>query len=202
MNIAKIAYADFFNATIVTPDMIVDLARGLGLSDEYIAKMQAQKLAKSSGGKGGKSSGAADCPDAKLRTIVLQKLQQPNDLVTDFAHGNTFEFEFACLPDDQPEPDINAAGANKQRKARSTGRKQGLTGAYRVAKRGLKCTVESDPAKFALWQFVWECKSFEEYFAKAPAKAVTRTNRIITATSEMLWAVKCGWIVPVGNEAE
>lgn len=204
MQVRKIAYNDFFNATVVTPEMVAQLAAGLGLSPEYIAKMQAQSLAKGSGGKGGKSSGAADCPDAKLRTIVLKKLQEPNDIVTGFAQGCEFEFEFngASFPDETPEPDINAAGANKQRKARTnTGKVAGAQkGAYRVVKQGLKCTVEQDPEKFALWQHVWNSGTFEQYYAKAPAKAITRTGRIITAASEMAWAIKSGWVVPVSNE--
>jgi hypothetical protein len=203
MQIRTVAYNDFFNATIVLPEMVVQLAAGLGCTPEYIAKLQAQKLAKASGGKGGRSNGAGDLPDGKLRTVVLQKLQQPNDIVSGFAQGCSFEYEFhgEMFPDEKPAPDINAAGQNnrKQRAPRGNGAAQ--QGAYKVVNRnGLKCTAESDPEKFALWQFIFNCNTFEQYYAQAPKKAVTRTNRIITAASEMGWAIKCGWIVPVSNE--
>jgi len=203
MQIRTVAYSDFFNTAIVTPEMVVELALSLGLSDAYVEKMRKQPLAKASGGKGGRGNGAADCPDAKLRTAILKKLQEPNDIVTGFANGASFEFEFHCFPDEQPDPDISSAGANNARKARAP--RQGGTGgaqkgAYKVAKKGLKCTEEQDPEKFKLWQFVWNCHSFEEYYAKAPAKAITRTGRIITAASEMGWAIKSGWVVPVAAE--
>lgn len=203
MQIRKIAYADFFNATVVTPEMVRQLAAGLGMSQDAIEKLANQKLSKASGGKGGRTNGAADCPDAKLRTVVLNKLQNTNDLVSNFSHGVSFEYEFhgEAFPDETPEPDINAAGANKQRARKATGTKAtGVSavqkGAYTVAKQGLKCTAEQDPEKFALWQHVWNSKTFEEYYANAPKKAVTRTGRIITAASEMAWAIKSGWVVP------
>lgn len=205
MKVVTVKYADFQNATVVTPEMVVQIAKALGMTDEGIAKLQKQTLAKASGGKGGRSSGAADLPDGKLRTVVNTKLSNKNDYVEGWGQGSSFDFEFhgPNFADEQPEPDINAAGANKQRKARATGARTGgaQKGEYKVAKRGLKCTMEQDPEKFKLWQYVWESKSFEEYYAKAPAKAITRTGRIITAASEMAWALKSGWVVPTSNEA-
>lgn len=206
MKVITVKYADFFNATVVTTEMVEQIAAALGMTAEAIAKLKAQKLAKASGGKGGRSNGTADLPDGKLRTVVSTKLANQNDYVTGWGQGAEFEFEFngPNFAEEQPEPDINAAGANKQRKARSTGqRTNGVQkGAYRVVKQGLKCTAEQDPEKFKLWQFVWQCGTFEEYYAKAPAKAITRTGRIITAASEMAWAIKSGWVVPVSNTAE
>lgn len=207
MQIRKVAYSDFFNASVVTPAMVQQLALGLGMSQAAIDKLAKQQLAKASGGRGGRTNGAGDCPDAKLRTVVLNKLQHENDLVSNFTHGVVFEYEFngPDFPDETPEPDINAAGQNNARKQRAP--KQGgngavQQGAYRVVKtNGLKCTAESDPEKFALWQILFSCNTFEEYYAKAPKKAVTRTQRIITAASEMGWALKSGWVVPVSNEA-
>lgn len=202
MQIRKIAYADFFNATVVTPEMVVELAAALGMTEAAIRKLQAQSLAKASGGRGGKSSGTADLPDGKLRTTVLNKLSNGNDICAGFTHGNSFEWEFKHLPDVAPEPDINAAGQNTARKQRAaTSKGSPLTGAYVVVRKdGLRCTQESDPEKYALWQYVFGCSTFEEYFAKAPKKAVTRTQRIITASSEMLWALKQGWVKPVAAE--
>lgn len=206
MQIRKIANKDFFNATVVTADMVIELAKGLGLSEAYIAKTLTQKLAKASQARGAKSTAVGDLPDGKLRTVILQKLQQPNDLVTGFASPeDSFEFEFHCFPDEVAEPDINAAGANKRsaapRKANTVGSVV-QKGNYIVVKRGLKCDASTDPEKFNLWQHVWTCASFEEYYANAPKKAVTRTGRIITAASEMAWAIKSGWIKPFAAEAE
>lgn len=207
MQIRNVAYNDFFHANVVLPEMVVQLAKGLGLSEEYITKMQAQDLKKASGNGRRGSNGAGDCPDAKLRTIVLKKLQEPNDIVTGFAAGASFEYEFhgAMFPDEKPAPDINAAGQNTRKQRASAGKVGNVqqTGAYRVVNsKGLKCTPESDPEKYALWQHVWNSGTFEQYYANAPKKAVTRTGRIITAASEMAWAIKSGWIVPVSNEQQ
>lgn len=199
MQIRTVAYADFFHADVITPTMVTELASGLGLSKEYISKMQAQDLKKPSGSGRARTNGASNCPDAKLRTIVLKKLQEPNDIVSGFAAGASFEYEFQCFEDEKPAPDINSAGANNTRKPRANAPKSGSVqqqGAYTVLKRGLKCTVEQDPEKFNMWQHVWNSKTFEEYYANAPKKAVTRTGRIITAASEMAWAIKSGWVVP------
>jgi hypothetical protein len=205
MQIHKIVCKNFFDATIVLPEMVVQLAAGLGLSPEYIAKVQAQKLNGASKSRGHKGVGTDQLPDAKLRTIVLQKLQQANDLVSAFsAPDDAFEYEFtgAMFPDPQPEPDINAAGQNKRQRNAAPANRSGVqVGAYTVAKRGLKCTAEQDPEKFALWQFIWDSGTFEQYYAKAPKKAVTRTGRIITAASEMAWAIKSGWVVPSSKQA-
>lgn len=204
MQVRKITVKEFFNAAVVTPEMVVQLALGLGCSQVYVDKLLSQKLNGASKSRGHKGVGIDQLPDAKLRTIVLQKLQQPNDLVSEFSqpdHAFEYEFHGASFPDETPEPDINAAGANKrQRNAAAPNRAGVQQGRYKVAKRGLKCTVEQDPEKFALWQHVWNCTSFEEYYAKAPKKAVTRTGRIITAASEMAWAIKSGWVVPTGKE--
>lgn len=203
MQIRKITYADFFNATVVTTEMVAELAKALGLTDAAVQKLLTQKLAKASGNGRAKSSGVGDLPDGKLRTVVLNKLQSANDIVTEFSHGNSFEWEFTCLPDVAPEPDINAAGQNTAKRQRTGGARPNgkLQGGYIVVRKdGLRCTQESDPEKFALWQHVWNCNTFEQYFKEAPAKAVTRTGRIITASSEMLWAIKCGWVKPVGAE--
>lgn len=209
MQIRKIAYADFFNAQVVTTTMVEQVAKALGMTEEAIAKLKAQKLAKASGNGRRGSNGTADLPDAKLRTVVGTKLANKNDLVDGWQQGSVFEMEFHGpeFPDEQPEPDINSAGANNARKQRASakpGTVGGIVqkGAYVVVNcKGLKCTAESDPEKFALWQHVWNSKTFEEYYANAPKKAVTRTNRIITAASEMAWALKSGWVKPVEQAA-
>ena len=202
MKTVNVKYADFFNNNIVTVQMVRELAaKALGMSQEAIEKLASQQLRKPSGNGRKGSNGASDVPEAKLRTVVLQKLQQPNDYVENFSHGNSFDFEFECLADEQPEPDINAAGQNNAKRQRASKQGAGLSGPYVVVRKdGLRCTQESDPEKYAMWQHVWNSKTFEEYFANAPKKAVTRTQRIITASSEMLWAVKQGWVKPVAQQ--
>lgn len=201
MQIRKVTVGQFFDPKVVLPSMVVQLAKGLGLTDEYIAKMLNGKLAKGAKGNGGRSNGSGDLPDSKLRTIVLQKLQHANDLVSAFtAPTDSFEYEFTGpeFPDEQAEPDINSAGQNTRQRA-SAPRAGKQQGAYVVVKRGLKCTMEQDPEKFKLWQFVWNCKTFEEFYQQAPKKAITKTGRIITAASEMAWAIKSGWVKPVAG---
>lgn len=208
MQVIKVTSAAFLTET-VTCEMVCQLAKALGLSQDYIDTMLAQSLKGASKGNGrsgkGGSNGVGNLSCAKLRTVVMKKLSEPNDLVTDFASPNgSFEFEFTgeSFPDAPVQPDINAAGKNKKGTgARPAAPRTNLSGAYVVVKRGLKCTAEQDPEKAALWQFVWESGTFEQYFAKAPKKAVTKTGRIITAASEMAWAIKSGWVKPVAASA-
>lgn len=158
----------------------------LGYSQEAADKLAEQTLSKPS-----KDLAKLDCQ--KLRTVIVQKLEQSQDYGDTFKTGE-LALEYACLAD----LDMGNAGKNSRRSG--AGRKSplgDLKGAYTVAKRGVKCTVESDPSKFSLWEIIWNSASFEEVFAKADKKYVTCTGRIITPSSELRWAVKCGWIVPV-----
>lgn len=165
--------------------------RYLGMSEEAVTKTATATLAKA-------SKTMANVSYAKLRTVIATKLGNHPDYNDTFNSGE-LQLEFDCLPD----LDIGKAGANKRtRKTTSTGeaatkRATGATprtGAYKVAKRS--GSMEADPGKWEIWQHVWACSSFEEYFAKSPAKGVTKTGRVITAASEMGWAIKSGWIVP------
>lgn len=169
--------------------------RYLGMSDEAIAKTADATLAKA-------SKTMANVSYAKLRTVIATKLGNHPDYNDTFNEGK-LELEFDCLPD----LDIGKAGANRRtRKASAadktdTKRATGATprtGAYKVAKRA--GNAEADAGKWEIWQHVWSCSSFEEYFAKAPAKGVTKTGRVITAASEMSWAIKSGWVVPEAAE--
>ena len=172
--------------------MLTEVAmRYLGMSDEAVAKTATATLAKA-------SKTMASVSYAKLRTVIATKLGNHPDYNDTFNSGE-LQLEFECLPD----LDIGKAGANKRtRKTTSTGeattkRATGATprtGAYKVAKRS--GSMEADAGKWEIWQHVWSCSSFEEYFAKSPTKGVTKTGRVITAASEMGWAIKSGWIVP------
>ena len=189
---------DFIFSQACTEAMLFEIATHKdfgGLSQVAADKLAKQHLSKPSGGKGGKSNGVGDLPLAKLRTVLVNKLQNNPDIAQVFKEGN-LQFEMQHLQ----EETMASAGANKQRATRQPSSK--LTGDYVVAKKGLKCTAETDPGKWAIWQHVWECNNFEQYFAKAPKKGVTRTGRVITASSEMLWAVKSGWVVPKDNSAQ
>lgn len=164
--------------------------RYLGMSEEAIAKTAAATLAKP-------SKTMANVSYAKLRTVIATKLGNHPDYNDTFNSGE-LQLEFDCLPD----LDIGKAGANKRSRKTTTdktGAKRATggtprTGAYKVVKRA--GVAEADAGKWEIWQHVWSCSSFEEYFEKAPAKGVTKTGRVITAASEMSWAIKAGWIVP------
>jgi hypothetical protein len=172
----------------------------VGYSQDAVEKLAKQQLSKASGGKGGKSAGIGDLPYGKLRTCIVNKLENNPDIADAFKAGQ-MEFEFMHLPD----LDMGTAGANKAKRqsngprATGAGGKGNLTGAYTVGpkKCGLKATPDTDAGKHSIWQHVFTCSSFEEFFSKAPAKAVTKTGRVITAYSEINWAIKSGWIAPV-----
>lgn len=195
MQIIKINHTNLMSE-VVTCDMVVEIATMIGMTQEQIETAAKQDLRNAS-----KSVAKLTC--AKLRTIVNKKLQDSQEY-GDMFKGTGVEIEFACLPDLEIEPDINTAGKNKStpsgQRSGATGGKAAMVGPYTVVKCGLKCNVDTDPEKYAMWQFVWSCKSFEEFFAKAPKKAITRTGRIISASSEISWALKSGWIKPVAAE--
>jgi hypothetical protein len=183
---------DFIFSDECTLEMLMEIATHgdyLGQSPAWVEKLAKQQLSKGSTGNGHpRRNGSGELPYAKLRTVIVQKLQDSPTQGAVFKDGN-MQVEFPFLPD----LDIGKAGAQRA----SRGASATLVGPYVVVKRGVKCTPETDASKYEIWQHVWACKSFEEYFAKAPKKGVTKTGRIITAASEMRWAVKCGWIKPV-----
>lgn len=195
MQIVKIT-ASFIFSNDCTGGILFEIAeRYCGMTIDAVNKLAKQTLSKASNGSGGRSNGVGNLEFPKLRTVVVQKLQDGQDYGDAFK-TNDLELEINCLPD----LDIGKAGANKTGGTRKASSK--LTGAYRVAKVGVKCTADNDPDKYEIWQHVWNCGSFEEYFQKAPKKGVTKTGRVITAASEMRWAVKCGWIVPTATTAK
>lgn len=194
--------SDFIFSNACTYEMLVELATHkdfVGMSKEAVEKLAKQQLKNGSERKGSKSHASGDMPYAKLRTIVVQKLQDSPEQGEVFKAGN-MQFEFTCLPD----LDMGTAGQNKAKRQASGGKAtvSELKGAYVVLKKGVKCSEETDPGKWAIWKHVWECSSFEEFFSKAPKKAVTRTNRVITPSSEIRWAIKSKWIQPVAAQQE
>lgn len=195
---------DFLFSNECTLEMLTEIATHkdyLAQTQEWVSKLASQELRNGSAKKGSKSHASGDMPYAKLRTVIVQKLQDSPEQGEVFKAGN-MQFEFACLQDVPPEPDINAAGKNKAKRQASSGTATELKGAYVVVKKGLKCDEATDPGKWAIWQHVWGCGSFEEFFQKAPKKGVTKTGRVVSATSEIRWALKSGWIKPASNDAE
>lgn len=197
MQIVKIS-APFISTAACTQPMLFELAQHafVGYSLAAVEKLAAEQLKGASKGNGragrGASAGVGDLPMGKLRTCVVNKLDNNPDVAEAFKSGE-MEFEFNCLAD----LDMGTAGANKSKRQsgpRATSAVGTMAGAYTVVKQGVKCTPETDAGKYEIWQHVWACNSFEEYFAKAPAKAVTKTGRVITARSEMLWAIKSNWV--------
>lgn len=190
-----------------TYPMLEELAvRYLGMTQEAVAKLSAQRLAK----------GSADMQKlgfAKLRTVILNKLDNgaATDPVLAGWEAGTLTLEFACLPDlkADKEPDIGAAGANNRKRTAGGARKAPAhtggvprTGKYKVNKRTTNPSSNGgDAGKWAIWEHIWSCTSFEEYFTKAPAKSTKASGTVITASSEMLYAMKNGWIV-LDTEAE
>ena len=139
------------------------------------------------------SAEVAKLDHAKLRTVILTKFGNDSCEHGAFFAAGDLMLELACLPD--LELDMGAAGANTKKAGAKRASK--LAGAYVVTKAR---DMSGDAGKQEIWQHVWSCTTFEEFFAKAPAKAfTTKTNRLITAASEIAWAVKSGWVTPVAK---
>lgn len=189
MQIVKVTAQYVFSADCTLPVLMELATKYCGYSLEAANKLAKQPLKQGTNGSGARSNGVNNLEAPKLRTVVVQKLQDSNDYGDTFK-SNDLQLEIDCLED----MDINKAGANKAKTARKASSK--LAGEYVVVKKGLKCDESSDPEKFKIWKHIWECNTFEQYFENAPKKGVTKTQRVITAASEMGWAVKCGWVVP------
>ena len=141
---------------------------------------------------------------AKLRTTLDQLLtQSPAEEYGDLYAKGELVVEFTCLAD----LDIGNAGKNKARTGKAGGAKAAggakvgsatKRGAYKIVRRPDSASVNGgDAGKWEIWMHVWACTSFEEFFAKCPKKAVTATGRVISASTEINWALKAGWIQPV-----
>jgi hypothetical protein len=78
-----------------------------------------------------------------------------------------------------------------------------LEGPYTVLiKNRLQASTEIDPAKWALWQIIWDCTSFEQLAQQASDPVNTsRTGRRITWRTEVRWALKQGWIAKLPLQA-
>lgn len=193
-------------STDFTMPMLRELAvRYLGMSDEAVTQTANAKLSKG-------SQDLKNLSYAKLRTVILTKMDNG------FAKANptweadgVVELDFECLnpqPEQEPTPEQEPAfGANKGAKATKEpkGKKEPAfkgavprKGKYKVANKPASPSVTgNDAEKWKIWQHVWDCTSFEEYFAKAPAKGQKATGSMISASGEMSYALKMGWIVPV-----
>ena len=171
-----------------TEAMLDELATvHLGMSAEALGKIKASPLAKG-------SKDVSKLPTAKLRTILVQKFSQHEVHGADFNAGRLrLPLECLATPEQpkQAQQQQRAAGGAKQAKAGGRPPRDTLKGEYWVA----KTRNPNDPGKDPIWDQMWANTTFEDYFAKAPAKGVTKTGRVITSWSEMLYAVKCGWIV-------
>jgi hypothetical protein len=73
-----------------------------------------------------------------------------------------------------------------------------LTGEYELIKKGLRADA-NDP-KWEIWTHIYECHTFEDVFAKSPAKVFKTGGKTIASPStELAWALKQGWIKPVAQ---
>jgi hypothetical protein len=190
MQTRSVTQSAIFSAEF-TRAMLVELAVGCGFYTEEAAN----KLANQDLSKPSKTMASLDC--AKLRTVLDKKLHDAAE--EDFGHYKTGEmdYDFNCLPD----LDIGNAGKNtkRERKAADPSQpkapKSKLAGAYNIVKKA--GNAEADAGKWEIWSHIWSCSSFEEFFAQCPAKAMTKTGRVVTASSEIQWAIKSGWIAQV-----
>jgi len=127
-----------------------------------------------------------------LRAVVGTKL-------SNFLSASGLEFFTSeDLPSDKTaakQPKAEQASDNPFNTAKAAGKTRSkLTGAYTVLKRGLQAPADSP--KWEIWTPIYECTTFEEVFAKAPAKVV-KGKTIATPATELAWALKKGWIAPV-----
>jgi hypothetical protein len=179
----------------VTCAMLREMAVKLfAYSEEAVDKLMSQDLSKPS-----KLMAGLTC--TKLRTVLMKKL----DDSTDDEYGQLWrdgalEVEFDHLPD--LDLDIGKAGANTKKAGGA--KRSKLAGVYHIGKKPTSASVlGGDAGKWEIWEHIWNCTSFEEYFQKAPTKALTtKTNRLITPSMEMNWAVKCGWVIAGEKPAE
>lgn len=181
--------------TCTEPMLLELLTSTLGYSEEAAGRIMAEQLAKP--GKAYK-----DLPHNKARTILIQKLSQHEHHSADFNAGR-LRVALNCLATpEEPKAQQQAQGEQKARTGNMGARKTDLTGPYWVAKR----KDPQDAGKDLIWDHMWACSSFEEFFKAAPAKGVTKTGRVISAYSEIAYAVKCGWLVrgvkPQAEQAE
>lgn len=181
---AIIVTKDTLFSEAVTCAMLREMAAKLfEMSEEDITKLASEPLTKG-------TKHIKDLTCAKLRTVLATKLaNSPDDEFGGLWANGELEVEFNHLPD--LDLNINKAGANTK-SASSGGAKSKLSGEYHVVK---VVPQDKDAGKQEIWQHVWSCTSFEDFFAKSPVKgATTATNRVISASSEIGYAVKVGWI--------
>lgn len=178
-----------------TLDMLSEVAiRMFAKSADWVKKMAEGTLSKP-------SKTYANLSYNKLRTTLDKLLtDSPADEYGELYAKGELTWEFECLPD----LDIGNAGKNTKRERKTAdgapkAPRSKLSGAYKVVKKPASASVTGgDAGKWEIWQHVWGCTSFEDFFAKAPKKALTSaTNRVITPSMEINWALKCGWIEPV-----
>lgn len=187
-------------STAFTLEMLTELAtKYIGMSQAAVDKIAKQTLNKAATGNGkergnGASAGVGNLEFAKLRTVIVQKLQDSQDFGATFKTSE-LELEFACLPD----LDIGKAGANKRTTRANKG---SLAGAYTVTTKGvntLKAVEQSDPGRWEIVQHIIANGDFAAYSKAAPQKAVKKVGSITTAAAEMTYAVRSGWVVPVAT---
>lgn len=175
--------------------MLIELA----VSAKFYSKEAATDMAYKPLSKPSKVLEGLVCP--RIRTALVQKFSQSTYKDSFNAGTMTWDLESAPSPKPEakapeaPEMDISSAGKN----SKGTKRASKLSGAYVVSKRTKVGgpTNGGDEGMYEIWKHIWNCLSFEEYFAKAPAKAQKKSGTIITAAGEMNYAVRSGFVTPV-----
>lgn len=174
------------NDLLLNPACSADMLRELltttlGYSDEAAEKIMAQTLSKA----GGVMKTLAH---NQARTVIMKKLQDHPELGESYTSGK-LRVQFQCLA--TPEEPKTAQQQEKKSGAPRSSTTGSLRGAYWVKKQ----RNIDDAGQKEVYDALWSCRSFEEFYAKAPAKSVTRTGRAVTSVNVMGYAIKMGWIV-------
>lgn len=204
MQIINVTRDYIFSATC-TWEILQEICTGpvaqgkLAQSQEWVEKLAKQPLKGGSGGNGSpKQQGVNDLPQAKLRTIVVQKYQDSSDFGATFREGK-LQVEINCLPD----LDIGKAGSAK----RSTGARNAsttLVGKYAIDK-GNGCKAPKDSPKHKVYDILFANNDFSVYLQKCHEAGLDKVviagrkqdHIVITKEEFARWALKCKWIKQV-----
>lgn len=77
------------------------------------------------------------------------------------------------------------------------------SGSYTIDPRGTRfADPATDSGRWEIWQHIWACRNFADYFAKAPRSATKNTrsgSHPITRESEMAYALALRYVLPGTN---
>src|SRR5574337_1294316 len=78
------------------------------------------------------------------------------------------------------------------------------SGSYTIDPRNTRfADPATDPGRWEIWQHIWECRNFADYFARAPKRATKHMpsgTQTVTPESEMVYALALRYVIP-GTDA-